>query len=360
MVSGQIYLRARHDDIELVSCPSPRPFGAAIFYWRYLAAYPEEHPRRDQSTSELIDAIRAAKLPYVIDPNTPALGSLRILKAEGARLRASSMVNAVDLPLQAHDLCNRGRRDAFVDDTMQLQAGASGVVAPYLEYKDGGDQVLRMNVAMLRRCVAVAAGQLPIAFIQVTAAQLRRGLVAQLAPWYVATNVTRVFLRVRKLDAEHADAHEFGALLDGIDAFKKLGTELVPDCVGRLGPPLVAGGAPSFSSGPVHFRKVPAALLNRSGGGGVPVFYEVFGRFHAVDRSARHHVPHCFDPSCIASRPNATLDDLRLHNMHVLREESQLAAANGAIWYAGRLVASGQPEAVVWGTVLAERAQRVA
>jgi hypothetical protein len=360
VVNGQIYLRARHDDIELVSCPSPRPFGAAIFYWRYLAAYPADHPRRGQSTSELIDAIRAANLPYVMDPNTPALGSSRILKEEGARLRASVMVNAVGLPLQARDLRNRGRRDAFVDDTMELQAGASGVVAPYLEYRDGGAEVLRMNIAMLRRCVAVAAGQLPLAFIQLTAAQLRRGLVAQVAPWYAATNVTRVFLRVRKLDAEHADACELGALLDGIDAFDRLGIELVPDCVGRLGPSLVAGGAPSFSSGPVHFRKVPAALLNRTGGGGVPVFYEVAGGFYAVDRSARHRVAGCFDSNCVASRTDATLDDLRLHNMHVLREESQLAAANGAAWYAARLIASGQPEAVVWGTVLAERAQRVA
>lgn len=360
MINGQIYLRARHDDIALVSCPSPRPFGAAIFYWRYLAEYPADHSRHGQSTTELINALRAAKLPYVIDPYTPALSSSRIMKEEGARLRASSMVNAVSLPLRPRDLCNRQRRDAFVDDTMQLQAGASGVAPPYLEYKDGGDEVLRMNIAMLRRCVAVAAGQLPIAFIQVTASQLRRGLAAQLAPWYAATNVTRVLLRVRKLDAEHADAHEFGKLLDAIDAFNKVGIELVPDCVGRLGPPLVAGGAPSFSSGPVHFRKVPAALLNRNGGGGVPVFYEVAGGFHAVDRSARHSAARCFVSNCVADRPDATLDDLRLHNMHLLREESRLAAAHGRAWYGARLIASGQPDAVVWGNVLRDRAQRTA
>src|SRR5437870_1381519 len=98
VINGQIYLRARHDDIALVSCPSPRPFGAAIFYWRYLAEYPADHSRHGQSTTELIDALRAAKLPYVIDPYTPALSSSRIMKEEGARLRASSMVNAVSLP----------------------------------------------------------------------------------------------------------------------------------------------------------------------------------------------------------------------------------------------------------------------
>lgn len=45
MANGQIYLRARHDELELVSSPSPRPFGAVIVYARYLAPYPPDHPR---------------------------------------------------------------------------------------------------------------------------------------------------------------------------------------------------------------------------------------------------------------------------------------------------------------------------
>jgi hypothetical protein len=46
--------------------------------------------------------------------------------------------------------------------------------------------------------------------------------------------------------------------------------------------------------------------------------------------------------------------------MHVLREESRLAATNGAAWYAARLIESGQPEAVVWASVLRERVERAA
>jgi hypothetical protein len=360
VVGGQIYLRARHDDIDLVSCASPRPFGAAIFYWRYLAEYPEGHPRHGQSTSELLDALLAAKLPFVADPNTPALTSSRIHSDEGARLRESPMGAIERLPLQSRDLSNGRRRDAFVDVTMKLQVGASAVASPYLEYKHRGDEVLRMNIAMLRRCVSVAAGQLPIAFIQVTSSELRRGVVARLARWYAATDVKRVFLRVRGLDAEKAEVHEFASLLDAIDAFSKLGVELVPDCVGRLGPALVAGGAPSFSSGPVNFRKVSATLLNRNGGGGLAVAYEVAGGFHAVRRNARRRAARCFVPNCVADSPSATLDDLRLHNMHVLREESRLAATNGAAWYAARLIESGQSEAVVWGSVLRERVERAA
>jgi hypothetical protein len=360
VVGGQIHLRARHDDIELVACPSPRPFGAAIFYWRYLAEYPEGHRWHGQSTTELLDALRAANLPYVADPNTPALTASGINAEEGARLRASPMVAAVELPLQPRDLSNRRRRDAFADDTMTLQLGASAVAAPYLEYKHRGDEVLRMNIAMLRRCVSVAASQLPVAFIQVTASELRRGLVARLAPWYAATSASRVFLRVRGLDAEKADAHEFASLLDAIDAFSKLGVELVPDCVGRLGPPLVGGGAPSFSSGAVNFRKVSATILNRNGGGGLAVAYEVAGGFHAVSRSARHRATRCFVPNCVGDSASATLDDLRVHNMHVLREESRLAAINDGAWYAARLIESGQPEAVVWGSVLRERVERAA
>lgn len=68
VASGQIYLRARHDDLELVSCSSARPFGAAIFYARYIAPYPDDHPRAGQSTTELVDALRAANVRYVSTP----------------------------------------------------------------------------------------------------------------------------------------------------------------------------------------------------------------------------------------------------------------------------------------------------
>lgn len=361
MASGQIYLRARHDDLELVTCPSPRPFGAVVFHARYIAPYPEGHPRFGQSTTELVDALRTAKVNYVIDPGTPALTKPDIKTVrEGARLRASSMVAAIDLPLDPNALSNRRRRDRFVDDTMLLQAGAAAVAAPYLEYKLRGPDVRRVNLAMTRRCVMAAAGQRPVAFIQLTVAALLAGTLERLAPAYAATRVTRVFVRVRDLDTEAATAVAFGAYLDGVAAFNGVGVELVPDCVGRLGPALVAGGAPSFSTGPVNFRKVPHALLNKSGGGGVQVFYEVAGGFHAVARGARHTATPCFVTPCPAAAEDASLEDLRLHNLHVLREESRLAAANGGAWYAARLIASGQPDAVVWGEVLRERAQRAA
>jgi hypothetical protein len=362
VANGQIYLRARHDDLELVACPSPRPFGAVIFYARYISPYPNDHPRSGQTTTELVDALRATRVSYVIDPGTPTLTKPDINTVrEGARLRASPMVAAVDLPLDPNALRNSQRRDRFVDDTMLLQAGAAAVVPPYLEYKlPGSDVVRRANLAMVRRCVRSAAGQLPVAFIQLTVAALRARVLEQLAPAYAATGVTRVFARVRDLDTEAASALEFGAYLDAIAAFNEVAVELVPDCVGRLGPPLVAGGAASFSTGPVNFRKVPRALLNKSGGGGVQVFYEVAGGFHAVARGARHASVPCFVARCPAAANNASLEDLRLHNLHVLREESRLAASNCGAWYAARLAASGQPDAVVWGEVLSERAQRAA
>ncbi len=361
MANGQIYLRARHDELELVSSPSPRPFGAAIVYARYLAPYPPDHPRAGQTTTELVDALRAANLSYVIDPGTPALTKRDIASAkEGARLRQTPMVAAVDLPLRPEDLRNRKRRERFVDDTLNMQTGARAVAAPYLEYKRRGPEVLRANLAMVRRCVASAAGQLPVAFLQLTGAAMLEGVLTDIAPAYAATGVRRVFLRVRGLDAEAATARELAAYLDGIAAFNAVGIETVPDCVGRLGPALVAGGASSFSTGSVHFRKVPWPLLNKSGGGGVEVFYEVAGGFHAVARSARHTAPICSVPHCPAAAATASLDDLRLHNLHVLREESRLAAANGAAWYAARLIGSAQPQAVVWGEVLRERAQRAA
>jgi hypothetical protein len=361
MASGQIYLRPEHDQWDLIRASAQRrPFGAAIVYSRYLAPYPGGHPREGHSPTELIEALREIKTPYVIDPGTPALTKRGVDKAkEAARLRRSPMVAAIDLPLRPGDLSS-GRRDQFVDDTMSVQAGAAGVAPPYLEYKHGGADMLELNIAMLRRCVASAAGQRPVAFIQVTRAALLDGVLPRIAPAYAETGVTRVFIRVRHLEAESASAREFGAYLDAVSAFRPLGVEAVPDCVGRLGPPLVAGGAVSFSSGAVYFRKVPVPLLNKSGGGGLEVFYEVPKGWHHIPRGARHHVATCLVAGCVAAAPTASLDDLREHNLHLLREESRLAAANSESWYAARLIASGQPEAVAWGEVLRERAQRAA
>jgi hypothetical protein len=362
VANGQIYLRAEHDQLELVrSCPSPRPFGAAIVYARYLAPYPPGHHRAAQSTTELVDALRAAKINYVIDPGTPALTKRNIATIEeGARLRQSPMAASINLPLSADDLRNRYRRERFVDDTLGVQTGAQARAAPYLEYKHRGVDVRRVNLAMLRRCVSSAARQLPVGFIQLTLPTLLDGLLIRLAAPYAQTGVTRVFVRVRGLEAEAANAREFSAYLDGIAAFTEVGVELIPDCVGRLGPALVAGGAATFSTGAVYFRKVSTRLLNKSGGGGLEVYYEVAGGFYSVPRGARHAAPRCVVPSCPAAAPNASLDDLRLHNLHVLREESRLAAVSSGASYAARLIESGQPEAAVWGEVLRERAQRAA
>jgi hypothetical protein len=361
VTNGQIFLRVEHDQLELIrSCPRPRPFGAAIVYARYLAPYPVGHPRDGQTKTELVDAMRAAGISYVIDPGTPALTKLDIATVkEGARLRQSPMVASIDLPLRVDDLSGR-RLEHFTDDTLGIQTGADALAAPYLEYKRHGPKVREVNLAMLRRCVASAAGQTPVAFIQITVAALLNGLLPRLAADYAQTGVQRVFVRIRGLDAEAASAREVSAYLDAIAAFTAVGVELIPDCVGRLGPPLVAGGAVSFSTGAVYFRKVPLRLLNKSGGGGVEVYYEVAGGFHSIARGARHTAPRCFVVNCPAATPNASLDDLRVHNLHVLREESRLAAANGSALYAERLINSGQLEAAVWGEVLLERAQRAA
>lgn len=362
MASGQIYLRPEHEQWDLIRASAPRrPFGAAIVYARYLAPYQHGHPRAGHSPTGLVDALREVKIPYVIDPGTPALTKSDVATSkEAARLRQSPMVAAIGLPLRPGDLANSARRDQFVDDTMAVQTGADAVAPPYLEYQCRGSDVLALNIAMLRRCVASAGRQLPVAFIQLTRAALLDGRLRRIAPAYAKTGVKRVFIRVRHLNAEAASADEFRAYLDGIAAFRALDVEVVPDCVGRLGPSLVAGGAISFSSGAVYYRKVSACLLNKSGGGGLEVSYEVPNGWHALPRAARHRAPACFVSGCVAAPAEAKLDDLREHNLHLLREESRLAAANSLAWYAARLIASGQPDAVAWGEVLRERAQLAA
>jgi hypothetical protein len=287
-----------------------------------------------------------------------ATGSARYDSA--ARLRATAAASVVDLPLTVEQLRSARRRDAFVDASMQDQRLARAVASPHLEFRSEEDERLTINLIMLRRAVTSAGAQMPVAFIQVTRAVLMRGVLRDVTRRYAATGVQRVFIRVRGL-GEHASANELSAYLDAVEAFRACGVDVVADCVGRLGPLLVHGGALGFSSGGMFFRRVGVALLSAGGGGGgMPVSIEY--RWGDVERGgeAVTDLGPCPVAGCRLTAADATLDDVREHRLHMLRHLGRLASEQDTDELIRSLRSSGRAQPVAWADVLAARRRRAA
>jgi hypothetical protein len=294
----------------------------------------------------------------VVEPDTPALCSRGVVRyPSAARLRATAAATAVELPLTADQLKDTARRDAFVDASMQDQRLARAVAAPNLEFRSTTDVRLDLNLAMLRRVVASAGIQVPIAFIQVTRACLLNGVLAEIARPYAATGIQRVFLRVREV-GEDASALEFEAYLKVIDAFAECGLDLVADCVGRIGPLLVHEGALGFSSGGMFHRRVAKPLLASGGGnGGAAVSIESPYGWSEVARNDEEatSLATCPVAGCRLRAPDVTLDDIREHRLHTLRRRGLLAVEQDTAEMVRELRGTGQSQARELADVLAAR-----
>jgi len=244
-----------------------------------------------------------------------------------------------------------------------MQAGAQALVAPYLEVMSERDSRLKLNVDMIADVVAAGDGRPVVAFIQVTRHRLLTGLLQELAGHYAGIGLSSVVLRVRQLDAEEATAVEIRNYLDAVDAFVGHNLQMIPDCVGRLGPVLVARGARGFSTGARFFRKVAQSPINTGGGGGGgDLMFEVPGRLRGLAVGLRRStgVPSCRFASCATADGSLTNSQLREHNLHSLKALGQLATELGPAGFAGYLVDGGDEREREWARVLAEQVERAA
>lgn len=361
-VRGQFYVRLEHDQWTFAR-ERAAAYDGAIVPARYGAPYPPGHPSFGQDPSRLASAVVGVRKALVIEPDTPALCSRGVVRYPSAtRLRATAAATAVELPLTVDQLKDSVRRDAFVDASMQDQRLARAVAGPHLEFRSATDARLELNLVMLRRTVASAGTQVPIAFIQVTRTRLLGGVVAEVAPQYAATGIRRVFLRVREV-GEDMSASEFEAYLEVIDAFVDCGVDLVADCVGRVGPLLVHEGALGFSSGGMFHRRVAKPLLASGGGnGGAAVSIESPHGWSEIARDSEEaaSVASCPVAGCRLVAPDVTLDDIREHRLHTLRRRGLLAVDQDTAELIRELRATGQSQARELADVLAVRHRRAA
>jgi hypothetical protein len=351
----RLFFRPEHDQWSFASRRA-RAYDAAIIYARYLSPYPKGHPSYGKRGDRLATAVRTVERDVLIDPGTPSLMSRAVAThAKAARLRATPAARAVELPLTLDQLRRRKVLDGFVDACLQGQVVSANSAAPYLDFSSTNDERFEANLRMIKRTISTVGPQQAIAFVQMTSAKLRKGVLAETAPAIAATGVRQVILRVRDI-GEVADSEDLDAYLRAQDAFLAAGLEVIIDCAGRLGPLFVHAGAAGFSTGPMHFRKVAQSLLAVGGGGGGSALrVEEYSAWRWVDRDVIGTSELFCPVAGCAVRASAELDDIREHNLHVLRHLAREMATWDTAAVIKSLRSSGDEIASEWANVFARR-----
>ncbi len=337
-----LVLSPEHDEWRLVE-EHPTLYDAVLVKDAYAAPYHEEHPHHGRDAKRLVKAVPASRELWR-DPDTSGLVSRSCAQLDQvARLRYTPLAREFGLPLDLARLAaDSTLRDLAVELVVENHSGSAILVPPYFDVDRRDGIALQLNLQMLRRVVAAVGDEVPTAVIQVTRHRLMTGVLAALASDYAPTGVRRVLLRVRGLDASRVVRDELIAYLDAAAAFHQRGIEVLPDCVGRLGPVFVAEYADGFTTGTRFFRKVPVALLSvGGGGGGAPIGLQAAGTWEEQPR----------EPGVDAFEARvATLGSLRDHTTLAARDPDALI----------RSLREGGRYPKIWADVLAERQRRAA
>lgn len=352
-MTPRFFIRPEHNEWNFVG-KSAAAYDGAIIPARYLSRYPEGSPSFEWPAVRLAEAVRQVDREVIVDPGTPALVSRSVVDSKAARLRATPAGQAIDLPLSLDSLADRGVRNHFVDATLEGQPFSDRKAAPYLDFTTIKGAAFQLNLQMIRRAMAISGPARTLVFVQVRFSRLLAGALAEAAPAIADTGATQVILRVRGF-GEYSPPRELEAYLYALDAFLGAGLEVVIDCAGRLGPIFTHRGAAGFSSGSMFFRSVARDLFTLGGGGGgAALRYEVDGAWDWVERAQIQSDAACPVMGCEVG-PGSSLDEIREHNLHLLRHMG-VAAAN---WRTPELLASlrhsANPLAAAWASVLAQR-----
>jgi hypothetical protein len=339
----KLIFRPEHDEFAFVRDHRDL-FDAALVPERYAAPYPRRHHLHGQDHERLIKAATEDGGTLWWDPDTPGLRSRTSARLpETHRLRTTAAASNGGIPFDLQGLQDKARRESFCDACLEVQSASAILAPPYFDFLSTEDPSFRLNLELVRRAVQVAGDQIPTAFVQVTAQRLRNGTLSNSAAHYQATGVRRVLLKIRGLDAPTAGRDDLRAYLDAIDSFTARGVEVFADCVGPLGPVLVAGGADGFSTGTRFFQTVAGPLLSLGGGGGgQPIGSRAPGGWSEEPRSE-----------------SETAADARVSNLQVLRQHMLLAASDPDALIAS-LRRDGSIYAAGWAAELAERRRRAA
>jgi len=337
-----LVLRPEYDEYRLLK-EHPDLYDVVLIKDSYLAEYHSKHHLHGQDSRKLVHAVPESREVWR-DPETAGLVSKTIQKFEAhKRLLGIPLAQELDLPIDVASLASDSAlRDLAVDVTLENQAGSSTRTPPYFDIDRLDGFSLQVNLQMVRRTATSVSVEVPTAIVQVTRRRLLDGLLSDVAVGYARAGAQRVLLRVRGFEAEKADEDELVAFFEAVEAFQQHGVEAIPDCVGILGPVLVADGARGFSTGTRFFRKVPDALISLGGGGGGSAI-------QVQDLRTWQERPR--DPGIDAFTA-------RIDNLHSLRAAALLAANDPDALI--RQLASGGGYPALWARALSERRRRAA
>jgi hypothetical protein len=362
MSRGRFYLRCESDEWDFLrALKSPLPFDAAVVSDRYLSAYPEGHKREGEDRDLLTKALDDRGVRWSVDPDTARLEQRSSIQRQRPRAANRPVAKALPLPITVDQLRHPDALDALVEANTLHQAGSKALVAPYLEVTGLDDPRWAANRRMLRRTSEIAGDRIVVAYLQVLRSDLLNGNAAAAATAIADCGAQVIFVRVRRFDPELAAPEEVIAYAGVVAAGTQGGCRVVGDCVGRLGPVLIATGADGFATNAWRFRKVPEDLHPSGGGGGAgELLWEVPGMGIGISASAGKSDLRCPAPGCPApDGPTSKHLATRIHNLHEFHAAANQAAKEG-LRYASRLARSPSSTTRGWASALQQLARRAA
>jgi hypothetical protein len=352
MTRGRFYLRCDHNEWELLGqLEGPPPFDAAVISDRYLAAYPKGHRDHGKERDRLVTALGQLGSAWSVDPDTARLGQPRSEERQRSRAANRPLAKRLPIALTAAQLSDPEAAADLVEAAATHQLSSRVFAAPYLEAASVDDPRFKVNVDLVHRARQQAGDRIVAAYLQTLRRDLLNGNAIDMLKRLADAGADVVFVRVRRFTPEEATTPEALAYCSLVRAAEQHGVRAVPDCVGRLGPALVAAGADAFTAGAWAFRKVPDDLHPAGGGGGAGAL--VWERPVTVAAEGGCSAVGCLAPTGPTDEHGKT----RVHNLHVFRDGSRLAAAE-RFAYAARLLTD--PATRPWGMALQELERRAA
>jgi hypothetical protein len=362
MSRGRFYLRCESDEWDFIEdLQRPLPFDAAVISDRYLANYPKDHARSGEPRDRLVSALERKSVRWSVDPDTARLEQKGSGHRQSPRAANRPLAQALPLPLGAQRLAGQDAIDALVEAGALHQLGSRAFAAPYLEVSTLEDPRLAVNLRLLSRSRELAGDRALIAYLQIMRRNLLDGTAGAIVKRLADAGAAVIFVRVRRFEPETATPEEVLAYAGVIDAGTGAGVRMVADCVGRLGPVLVASGADGFATNAWRFRKVSDDLHPAGGGGGAgELLWEAPGATVGLAASEGRASVSCQVVGCPA--PDGPGDQhlaTRIHNLHEFQRAARLAAAE-RLAYAARLASSPSPIVRGWAAALQQLARRAA
>ena len=362
MSRGRFYLRCEANEWDFIRKLKSPPFDAAVISDRYLAPYPEGHKHFNDAPDRLTKAIEAHSLDWSVDPDTARLQHPKSIERQRPRAANRPLARALSLPFTVEQLSNADNSAALAEAAAEQQLGSRAFAAPYLEVAELDDPRLKINLTLLERSRELAGDRTLIAYLQVLRSQLLDGTAAAVAERLAGNGAEVIFVRIRRFEPELASPAELLAYAGVIRTGSANSARIVGDCVGRLGPALIATGADGFATNALRFRKVAEDLhpVGGGGGNGPELKWEVPEAGTARAASEPQSTIPCQVEDCPAPRGRGDSNAAtRIHNLHDLKRSGLLAAEEG-LGYATRLSRSSSPVLRGWAAALQQLARRAA